>query len=653
MGLAADIHTVLLAVYQAEQFPGDVQRGRYTIDADALFKRTGLDPRLIDDAVTILEQRGHLAVERGGARAPFSFLDVELTPSGRLHAEEATDTSSGGPQPRKGSAVETKENSEDDPLAELKHAKSVLAAHLTGACPSCQKELQKDDTYEEAHDTVTRRWSCECGHKAFCPLPISRWAEDHKDAWEAKAAKRRAKEAITRCPDCRHESIKAEEVGQRGIGAAPLVLLACKTKSCSFTERRVQRAIGETARVGARQVLLYVVLGLVVILLAGAAMALDTVKDWSKRLFGGGLPPSPSTIVALPASALPSSGSSGDTVVLATVLERPENIPVDVLQNRLDQMTLPNPFASPGEPPNFLDPTHPIKALPVSKDAFAIETGGMADGKGRFAVVARTGNFTIERLYVRVHATAACNLRDEIARPMAPTSVWAYQLWIHNTHNIYELLPLNQAGQLATWTYKAPETEEFGLSLRAAPYTLYLVSLMAEVRDNMIARRFGVSSLLMPLLFVKGSMGGCMNLARWYSASLLARSDGVRPWRGEFGGTLSYQMAIADLEQSPAFANRVLLLTPTVTSDAVSDLQAVSQRFSGDLFLKRNAELFTHAVNAPLCPAGSARALSYKADTKSDDANTACANSISGKRQGIPWEVTTNGGRVICRCAVR
>jgi hypothetical protein len=274
----------------------------------------------------------------------------------------------------------------------------------------------------------------------------------------------------------------------------------------------------------------------------------------------------------------------------------------------------------------------------------------MVFGLGRFALVARRGKYSVDRLYLRVLATENCPLRGETTAAKAPTTVWAYAFWLSHRFNLYDIVPLAEPGQAGAWHYSAPESEEFGLRVGADPYTLYLVTLVAEARDDISAKRFSVTSPIMPVLFVNGNDGGCLKLEGWYKPEELVPSTGIRPWRGEFPDVLSYQLAIADFEESPAFLNRVLTMDKGLVTNALTRISSVSVASSGNQFLEKNKNTIASAVNAPLCDPKAARAHSWYASISSADAKAACQGSVNGKRKGLQWEAIVGGRRVVCSC---
>jgi hypothetical protein len=62
-------------------------RGRHVVPARLVPMISGVGIDEVNDAVAILEERGWAKVRRGIGTAPYKFIDVQLTPAGRLEAE--------------------------------------------------------------------------------------------------------------------------------------------------------------------------------------------------------------------------------------------------------------------------------------------------------------------------------------------------------------------------------------------------------------------------------------------------------------------------------------------------------------------------------------------------------------------------------------
>ena len=334
--------------------------------------------------------------------------------------------------------------------------------------------------------------------------------------------------------------------------------------------------------------------------------------------------------------------------------ERVEGLSIKTIQDRLGTMILDFGRSDPAALPNFLEKQSGTWPQMLNA-AFSVETGGMAEGLGRFAVVVRSGTFTVERLYMKVLATADCPLRDETTGPTAPTVQWWYRFWISKEYDTYDLVPLDKLGESGVWQYRAKDgkadADEFGIRLRAAPYTLYLVSLVAEGRNDDTRQRIASASPILPLLFMRGAFDGCSSLERWLSKDSLKTPSSRKEWRREFQNTLAYQMAIADIDKSPALFSGFLSLQKPVVQTAVDELRQVLGSHKENYFLQRNVEQYLMALNAKPCRPNDVVPESWDGDLKDQEVRDLCMNTSSGKLQNVPWEATKAGTNKSVKCS--
>jgi hypothetical protein len=240
------------------------------------------------------------------------------------------------------SLSESSDSPSSDPLARLRQVRVALAEHSDGKCPKCSAfSLTEEDAFDEERDAVARTWrcsKCEYSRHVF-GIPIALWKSSDQDRWYKKAAARRAKGALIRCPTCGNESLKATESGVTGFGTSAHVILACKTKGCEFEERSTERSITGTARSGLRYgILLAAVLAAAAVAakVKGAfesAAAPATVASVSPVGPGMDAPrdssgaPSAASVLAAP-SAIVSATTPGTNDPAATMGGSPETSPL-------------------------------------------------------------------------------------------------------------------------------------------------------------------------------------------------------------------------------------------------------------------------------------------------------------------------------------
>lgn len=88
MSIDKAIRDILIALAGNRQFAGDSSKGRYMVEGPSLSSMTGLDANQINDAVELLVRTGDAIIMKALGTHPFTFQFVQLTPRGRLTAEE-------------------------------------------------------------------------------------------------------------------------------------------------------------------------------------------------------------------------------------------------------------------------------------------------------------------------------------------------------------------------------------------------------------------------------------------------------------------------------------------------------------------------------------------------------------------------------------
>jgi diguanylate cyclase (GGDEF)-like protein len=88
MGMEQNAIRVLVTMAEYVKEPDDPNQGRHSFPAKELSELIGLRPGDISDAVDLLERRGHAKALRALGTHPYSFIQVGLTPQGRLEAEK-------------------------------------------------------------------------------------------------------------------------------------------------------------------------------------------------------------------------------------------------------------------------------------------------------------------------------------------------------------------------------------------------------------------------------------------------------------------------------------------------------------------------------------------------------------------------------------
>jgi diguanylate cyclase (GGDEF)-like protein len=88
VGIEQNAIRVLVMMAEYEKQPDDPNRGHYSFQAKELSELMGLRPVDINDAVDWLHGLGRVNVLRALGTQPYSFVQVSLTITGRLRAEE-------------------------------------------------------------------------------------------------------------------------------------------------------------------------------------------------------------------------------------------------------------------------------------------------------------------------------------------------------------------------------------------------------------------------------------------------------------------------------------------------------------------------------------------------------------------------------------
>ncbi|MFO0615253.1 MAG: hypothetical protein U0414_21855 [Polyangiaceae bacterium] len=270
----------------------------------------------------------------------------------------------------------------------------------------------------------------------------------------------------------------------------------------------------------------------------------------------------------------------------------------EVLQRRLGKMDL-GPAGD--GPPSFLDETHAGRlGLTLSKSAFSVESGGMVAGHGRFALVARESGLVVEHVYLKLHSLARCPLRTETTATQLPATHPSYAVWLTDRFQDYDLVPQAEPGQTGVWRYDSPGSDEIGLRVYAEPYTLFLVSLVAEVRDDAhSSQRSAVESPIFPVLFLeKGNSGGCLALAEWLRPEAFV-SPTRASFRNEFNSLLAYQLATLDWENSYGFLEKAEHTSGALLDAATSDLERVANVLPQNLLIAKNLTAWKTMLGRP------------------------------------------------------
>lgn len=169
------------------------------------------------------------------------------------------------------------------------------------------------------------------------------------------------------------------------------------------------------------------------------------------------------------------------------------------------------------------------------------------DSLGQFALVTHgSGRFVAERVYLKLQGYAECSLRDESFAPQAPVATPAYSFFVTSGHQVYPIVDRSVAGRTATWRLEGNDSDEFSFRLRYPPYVLYVVTLLADVRNLESGARFRVRSHYLPLIRVEnGNSGGCLDLTTWYRRELLQAPPPKSYWSEDMD-VLTYQLLTTD-----------------------------------------------------------------------------------------------------------
>jgi hypothetical protein len=211
----------------------------------------------------------------------------------------------------------------------------------------------------------------------------------------------------------------------------------------------------------------------------------------------------------------------------------------------------------------------------AGKKGIEFQTAGFAwahdEALGRFALVSHTGGpYVVEAVYLKLHRFAECSLRDEETEVQGPGLLPAYALYVSSKHNVYELVPRVDLGSVGVWRLRGQDQDEFSLSLQYPPYTLFVVSLMAEVRDESTGDAFRLRSAFYPLLRVNGNVGGCLDLSRLYNSSLLRKPE-MSSYQSLTDDLLSYQILTVDPNRDRTFLLRVVRDLPLEGLQQIAD----------------------------------------------------------------------------------
>lgn len=128
----------------------------------------------------------------------------------------------------------------------MKTSQQKLDDHPNDKCPECERfTLSHTDSFDDSLDWVTRNWACRnCKYRESAPrIPITSWATQYQEKWEAKAAHRAEFKRAIRCPNCGQEKIEAILLGKEGIGASQSWQMTCRSSECNFPQRKIRRSV--------------------------------------------------------------------------------------------------------------------------------------------------------------------------------------------------------------------------------------------------------------------------------------------------------------------------------------------------------------------------------------------------------------------------
>lgn len=250
----------------------------------------------------------------------------------------------------------------------------------------------------------------------------------------------------------------------------------------------------------------------------------------------------------------------------------------------------------------------PIRGIPSfvrfsQADGVNLQTAGFVwDTHGalsRFAIVSHGGGpYVVEHLYVKLHGFAECSLRDEYSELQAPTATPGYAFFISAEHSVYELVPRVGLGQRGTWRLQGRDADEFSLRLEYPAYTLFIVSVVAEVRDESNGDAFRLRSSFYPLLRVEnGNAGGCLELEQWFNPTNLQHPH-EHAYSALTPDLLTYQTLTVDAQEDRSFLLRLATELPDGALRLLQDSAAVTlQREPANTVFQENVQWLNRLAN--------------------------------------------------------
>jgi hypothetical protein len=122
---------------------------------------------------------------------------------------------------------------------------------------------------------------------------------------------------------------------------------------------------------------------------------------------------------------------------------------------------------------------------------------------------AATSSIKVDRMFLKLHSYADCNLRNETKRSTGGGLIGTAKFYLSKDYNVYPIKPLTENLVLASWVYKGKDLDEFRVSFDFDTYVLYLVSVNVDYLDLNKGTRKHIESDEFSLIKVKnGNVGG-------------------------------------------------------------------------------------------------------------------------------------------------
>jgi hypothetical protein len=328
------------------------------------------------------------------------------------------------------------------------------------------------------------------------------------------------------------------------------------------------------------------------------------------------------------------------------------------------------PYSTEKQDPDSITQSQPGLQLVTDNDAYS--KGAMAFRLDVY-ITGREGTYFADKVYIKVMAIADCPLRGRI-RKLGADMQFVYSFSISEDYDTYDIVPLSPPGQAALWSYHSPQADSIAIDLDAAPYKLFLLTVVVEGRDETESTTpFHLESKIIPFVrpkdgyFIDTDETGrpvdyyrdsCLNLDGWYSSSLL-RPPRKKSLRSEFRNLLAYQMAISEPYGSPRFMNDVLGMNRSVVLPALAELTNFSKGHSQNSNVAANLHAFQEALEAnptvrPCLNISEVRAM-QSSGASDAQSQKLCRDSFHDKVHGAGWRVALNQGEpnqveVVCSC---